>query len=93
MKGLDVAPKYAFLDGTRAAAAARPTAAGHDRVDGVAGEGPLQDAGCYAGVTPGRTHGATEEVWFPEGVLAGMPWANPDTLASRPTPGPLSSAR
>ena len=82
MKGLDAAlAKYAFLDGTRVAAAG--ASYGGYMIGWMASQskGRFKTLVCHAGVYDLTSmYGATEEVWFPEWSFKGTPWANRDNF-------------
>jgi dipeptidyl aminopeptidase/acylaminoacyl peptidase len=87
MKGLDAAlAKYAFLDGTRVAAAG--ASYGGYMIAWMASQakGRFKALVCHAGVyNLVSMYGATEEVWFPEWSFGGTPWADTeDFLAQSP---------
>ena len=82
MKGLDATlAKYAFLDGTRVAAAG--ASYGGYMIGWMASQskGRFKTLVCHAGVYDlPSMYGATEEVWFAEWSFKGTPWANPDNF-------------
>ncbi len=82
MKGLDTAlTKFAFLDGTRVAAAG--ASYGGYMIAWMASQskGRFKTLICHAGVYDlVSMYGATEEVWFPEWSFGGTPWANTDNF-------------
>ena len=82
MKGLDVTlAKYAWLDGTRVAAAG--ASYGGYMIGWMASQskGRFKTLVCHAGVYDlVSMYGATEEVWFAEASFRGTPWANPDNF-------------
>ncbi len=80
MKGVDyVLEKYAFIDGTRMAAAGGSY--GGYMMDWFAGHtGRFKALISHDGVYNNDSfYGSTEELWFPEWDLRGTPWKNPGT--------------
>ena len=79
MKGLDfVLGKYAFTDSQRVAAAGGSY--GGYMVDWIESQskGRFKALVSHAGVYDlASMYGSTEELWFPEHDLGGMPWTNP----------------
>jgi dipeptidyl aminopeptidase/acylaminoacyl peptidase len=80
MKGLDAAlAKYAFLDGSRVAAAG--ASYGGYMIDWMASQtkGRFKVFVSHAGVyNLTSMYGATEELWFPEAEFKGTPWTSRD---------------
>jgi len=80
MKGVDyVLEKYSFVDGTRMAAAGGSY--GGYMIDWFAGhtgrfKALISHAGPYNKTS---MYGATEELWFEEHDMGGMPWTNPES--------------
>ncbi len=81
MKGVDFAEKLPYVDATRKVSAGASYGGymmnwflGHtDRFKAI-----VSHAGVYNLTS---MYGATEELWFPEWDLGGMPWTNPDGYA------------